>query len=62
MESLPDLELAAIERDGENLRVEVTIVPPKGDGESDLVNQSLLIRITDEEDTPDSVTAEFSRE
>lgn len=62
MESRPDLKLAAIERRDNGLHLKITIVPPKGDTESDLVNQSLLIRVTDNIAPPDSVTVDFRRE
>lgn len=50
MRSRPDLELAAVDRGGGDLHVNLRVTQPEGDNVADHVTQSILLRITDETD------------
>lgn len=60
MRSRPDLELAAVDRGGGDLHVKLRVTQPEGDNVADHVTQSILLRITDEQDAlPESITVEI---
>lgn len=57
MQTRPELDLVAIERDGDGLAVEILVDRPEGDISDDFTYHTLFVRITDDTaDVPDSVS------